>query len=216
MEGKGKIQIPLATLAFLATLAVLLSLSCGSSDLPPAKSAAGAAVPAGSARADAGVVDEGPPVNAPPGWRRFVAEDEGFTLYMPGTPITSRGPDKGPSPILRATYKDHDTGCIYAVSYNELDPSFIGHADELFAKLKDDPGPGLTLLRSDPVPNPISPEAAGRDLRFVDSGADTILAMRVYAVEEHYYVVAVTFPRALYSEDAARTYLDTFRLTATP
>jgi hypothetical protein len=185
-------------------LAVLSS--CGSDTLPPAKAA-----PAASGSA-APVADEGPPVHPPPGWRRFVAEDEGFTVYMPGTPIATRGED-GKGPILRATYKDRDTGCIYAVSYNELDPSFIGHPDELFSKLRADPGPGLAILSDAPTTNLVEP---GRDFRFVDGSADTVLAMRVYAVDEHYYVVAVTFPKALFSEDAARTYLETFRLTSSP
>jgi hypothetical protein len=211
---------PFQTLAALASSIFLaVSLSCASSPAPPA-----AAAPVASASASAAPQDEGPPVHPPPGWRRFVAEDEGFSVYMPGPPVVEHATEPAPpnapghdtpprAPLLRAIYKDRETGCIYAVSYNDLDPGYIGHPDELFSKLEADPGSGVTLLESHPVTDLTTP---GRDFRLVDTAADTILAMRVYVEDEHYYVVAVTFPRALFSEDAARRYLDTFRLTETP
>jgi hypothetical protein len=185
---------------------VCLGAACASEPAPLAHSAP----PAASSAAP--VVDEGPPVHAPPGWRRFVAEDEGFSVYMPGVPVAVRGQD-GKGPLLRATYKDRDTGCVYAVEYDELDPTYVGHPDELFAKLKDDPGPGLTLMQSLPT---TEIDAPGRDLRFADIAADAVLAMRVYAVAEHRWIAVATFPREQFTEEAARAYLDTFRLTSSP
>jgi len=151
-----------------------------------------------------------PPV-APPGWVRFISEEGGFSILMPGTPkeTTETSPsDHGPYTTHIVTLRQDPN--VFMVGWVDYDPSFnFNRLAELEAN-RDNfvDGVKATLLETR------SATLYGyQGIEFTAENANRVFKSRVVVVGRRPYQIVIGSPREMDDSVSIKRFFDSFKVT---
>jgi len=152
-----------------------------------------------------------PPAAAPVGWVKFISEEGGFSVLMPGTPketIETSQSDHGPYTTHIVLLRQEDN--VYMVGWVDYDPSFNFNRQAELEANRDNFVNGIKATLLETRTTTINGYPA---IEFSAENANRIFKSRVYIVGRRPYQIVIGSPKEIDDSANINRFFSSFKLT---